>query len=141
MKRVRVETFRNSARRLRLGDHRRAQVDAGDDAAASGEHRAPTSNAATDIEHARAGLDVEPGSQRQVLTPMNHPVVELRHAIRAHRRESGPFGGEPTCAILPIVMGQVLFGRRCAARVHEAFRMRLVFSSSGSVVLALGSGS
>ncbi len=89
---------------LGFGDHRGAQVHAGDDAAASQPATAPAAHAATHIEHASAGCDVEPGTQREALAPVDHAVVELRHAIRAHGRESRALRGEAPRAIFPVVM-------------------------------------
>ncbi len=46
-----------------------------------GEHRAPASDAAADVQHASARLDIEPRFEREPLTGMDHAVVELGHAV------------------------------------------------------------
>jgi hypothetical protein len=125
---------------LCFGDHRRTQIHTGDCGASGSQHRTPATHAAPHVEHACTWSNLQPGFEREPLTTMNHPIVEFRHTVGAHGGKPGALRGKPLRTVLPVTARQITIGSGYAVS-HDAFRIRLVFSSSGNVVLALGSGS
>ena len=87
---------------LGLRDHRAAQVDAGHDGASGREQAAPTTDPATDVEHACAGRHAQPPREREALCEVSQPVIERRHAVRAHGGQALALAGEAAGAVVPV---------------------------------------
>ena len=110
----------------RLGDHRRAQVDAQHEGAARRQESAPAPDAATDIQNAGVLLDFEPRRKRQALFEVDGAIVEFRHAIRADGGESVALTGKSLRSIFPIVRRRILMGGGHTADGH---RISPIFSA------------
>ncbi len=90
-----------------LRDHRRTQVHAGDDGACCGKKTTPSSNTAAEVQGTSSGSNPHPRLQREALLELDRTVVEFRHAVRAHRRETVALSRKALRPLLPVETGPV----------------------------------
>ena len=117
---------------LGFRDHRAAQVDACHGHAAGSEQAAPTTDAASDVERARAGSDAQPLREREPLRGVSQPVIERRHAVRAHGGEALAPGGETAGTVVPVRFRLIGARERETRNAHEACSFWRTLTNAGS---------